>query len=67
MGQYDEKCTHCLDGVVHDDEGEPCVTCHGYGYLLTSKGDDLIEFLKRRGIHVPMSPLAEDGLSRMIE
>lgn len=68
MGQYDEKCSHCMEGlVIHSDEEEDCVTCDGYGYLLTDKGHDLIEFLKRRGINVPMSPLAENELRGMIE
>lgn len=68
MSQYDEKCRQCSDGTItHDDEDEPCNVCDGYGYLLTPKGHDLIEFLKRRGVNVPMSPLAEDELASMVE
>lgn len=64
MGQYDEICTKCFGGTLND---ETCDTCEGYGYLLTPKGHDLIEFLKRRGIKVPMSPKAEDELRGMAE
>lgn len=67
MGQYDDICRECENGVITRDEQEqPCETCDGYGYLLTTKGHDLIEFLKRRGVSVSMSPRDEDDLQNML-
>lgn len=66
--QYDRKCRECDNGMkIRDDEEEACATCEGYGYLLTSEGHDLVEFLKRRGVNFPMSPIAEDELRGMLE
>jgi hypothetical protein len=68
MGQYDDKCHVCNDGLVRvNGEEKTCAACGGYGYLLTPKGHDLIEFLKRRGVYVSISPLAEEELRGMIE
>lgn len=63
---YDKRCRECEDGVIIRDgqEERPCPTCDGYGSLLTPQGRELIEFLKRRGVRVPTSPLAEDELRR---
>lgn len=67
MGQYDEICGRCAgSGSIGDDE-EACGFCEGYGYHLTDKGRDLVEFLKRRGFSQSMSPQAEDELRGMIE
>lgn len=67
-GQYDDKCKRCDNGLVtHGEEEETCNVCDGYGYLLTPKGLDLIEFLKRRGLAFPMSPIAEEELQGTIE
>jgi len=68
MGQYDNKCRQCDGGViVNGEDEEACDVCRGYGYLLTVEGHNLIEFLKRRGVHVPMSPRDEEGLRGIIE
>lgn len=66
--QYDNKCRQCDDGVIlRDEQEETCDVCQGYGYLMTFEGFALIEFLKRRGINVPMSPRDEDDLMNMLE
>lgn len=68
MGLYDNKCRQCDDGMlVKGEDEETCDVCQGYGYLLTVEGHNLIEFLKRRGIAVPMSPQTEDELRGMVE
>lgn len=69
MPEYDYVCTTCIGSgtTSHGGEGSCCVTCQGYGLHLTQEGEELIEFLKRRGIDVPMSPLAEEELRGMIE
>lgn len=68
MGQYDNKCRQCDGGVlIHGVEETVCDVCQGYGSLLTVEGYNLIEFLKRRGIAVPMSPQTEDELRGMVE
>lgn len=66
--KYDNKCRECDDGIqIHDEQEEACATCEGYGYLLTSNGYELVQFLKRRGVNFSMSPIAEDELRGMIE
>jgi hypothetical protein len=66
--EYDRKCRQCDDGViVRDEQEETCNVCDGYGHLLTGSGRLLIEFLKRRGIAVPMSPRAEEELQGTVE
>lgn len=68
MGQYDNKCRQCDDGIlVQDGEETTCDVCQGYGYLLTVEGHNLVEFLKRRGFSQSMSPQAEDELRGMLE
>lgn len=69
MSAYDLKCQRCNgsgERIVDEDE-EICDHCEGYGYLLTLKGIELIQFLKRRGVNVSMSPKAEAELRGMIE
>lgn len=68
VDEYDSKCCQCDNGLlVRDEDEEVCNVCDGYGYLLTAKGMELIEFLKRRGYGEPMSPRAEEELRSMIE
>ena len=68
MIQYDTTCQRCNEGrVQHGDESELCKNCDGYGYLLTFEGRLLIEFLERRGLHIPMTPLAEEELRGVLE
>lgn len=62
MIEYDTICKRC--GNVEQEE--PCEHCEGYGYLLLPEGFALIEFLKRRGFAIPMSPRAEDDLANML-
>lgn len=68
MLTYDNKCRECESGLkVINGEEVTCKTCEGYGYLLTFEGFAVIEFLKRRGFAIPMSPQAEEELRGMVE
>jgi hypothetical protein len=62
---YDYLCTDCIDTGQCDDD--ICPACEGYGYNLTESGRQLLEFLQRRGIAIPMSPRAEEELRGMVE
>lgn len=66
VGQYDEICGRCSGTGVNFQE-EACTFCEGWGYHLTDKGHDLVEFLKRRGFSQSMSPQAEEELRGTIE
>lgn len=61
--EYD--CKACMGQGEVDDS--PCRNCSGYGSFPTAAGKDLIDFLQRRGVFFPMSPLAEDELRGIAE
>lgn len=63
--ELDQACIFCFGCGTQNDE--PCRACDGYGHTLTYDGRKLIEFLQRRGVAFPMSPLAEDELRGMAE
>lgn len=63
--KLDDICITCFGQGMLDDE--PCKPCEGYGYFLTAEGRELVAFLQRRGLAIPMSPLADDELRGMLE
>lgn len=63
--EYDQKCWSCK-GTGEGNDGA-CSFCEGYGHHLTREGRELVEFLKRRGVAFPMSPMAEEELRGMVE
>jgi DnaJ-class molecular chaperone len=69
MSRYYEDCNRCFGkGRINENqEEESCKHCNGYGHHMTAVGHELIDFLSRRGFPLPMSPIAEDELSAMIE
>lgn len=63
---YDYPCTDCA-GTGECGDGDACPACDGYGYHLTGSGRQLLKFLQRRGVAIPMSPRAEEELRGTVE
>lgn len=61
----DSPCVYCNNG--ENGEGQPCVLCKGWGWLLNEEGEILIRFLERHGFSRSISPQAEHELQGIIE